>query len=52
MTGRRSTDMSIFNHNIYENVRTRAIVLHQGCVLMIPPSSAGDGAVAEQDPFA
>jgi 8-oxo-dGTP pyrophosphatase MutT (NUDIX family) len=36
--------MSIFDHNIYENVRTRAIVLHRGCVLMIPPSSAGDGA--------
>ena len=29
--------MSIFNHNIYENIRTRVIVLHQGCILMIRP---------------
>jgi ADP-ribose pyrophosphatase YjhB (NUDIX family) len=37
--------MSIFNHNIFENTRTRVIVLHQGRVLMIPPdASAPEGA--------
>lgn len=29
--------MSIFNHNIYDNVRTRVIVLHHGCLLLNPP---------------
>jgi phosphatase NudJ len=29
--------MSIFNHNIYDNVRTRVIVLDQGCMLLHPP---------------
>jgi phosphatase NudJ len=29
--------MSISSHNIYDNVRTRVIVLHGGCVLLIPP---------------
>jgi 8-oxo-dGTP diphosphatase len=33
--------MSIFNHNIYENIRTRVIVLHQDRVLMIPPDGNG-----------
>ena len=28
--------MSIFNHNIYDNVRTRAMVLHGGCLLLRP----------------
>ena len=37
--------MSIFNHNIYENIRTRVIVLHQGCVLMIPPHGSSSEAV-------
>jgi 8-oxo-dGTP pyrophosphatase MutT (NUDIX family) len=36
--------MSIFDHNIYENIRRRAIVLHQDCVLMIPPDSNADNA--------
>jgi 8-oxo-dGTP pyrophosphatase MutT (NUDIX family) len=29
--------MSIFSHNIDENIRTRTIVLHDGCVLLHPP---------------
>ncbi len=29
--------MGIFSHNIYENVRTRTIVLYKGCVLLHPP---------------
>ncbi len=33
--------MSIFNHNIYENIRTRVIVLNQGRILMIPPDGNG-----------
>jgi phosphatase NudJ len=33
--------MSIFNHNVYENIRTRVIVLHQGRILMIPPDGSG-----------
>lgn len=33
--------MSILNHNIYDNVRTRAIVLHQGGMLLRPPREAG-----------
>src|SRR5947209_3696134 len=33
--------MSIFNHNVYENIRTRVIVLHRSCVLMIPPVNNG-----------
>lgn len=32
--------MSILNHNIYDNVRTRVIVLHQGCMLLRPPQEA------------
>jgi hypothetical protein len=36
--------MSIFDHNIYENIRTRAIVLHRDCVLMIRPDSNADNA--------
>jgi 8-oxo-dGTP pyrophosphatase MutT (NUDIX family) len=31
--------MSIFNHNVFENIRTRAIVLHGGRLLLIPPGS-------------
>jgi ADP-ribose pyrophosphatase YjhB (NUDIX family) len=34
--------MSIFNHNIYDNVRTRAIILHQGCLLLLSPIKPGD----------
>lgn len=33
--------MSIFSHNIYENVRTRTIVLHDGRILLHPPRSGG-----------
>src|SRR5262245_33093466 len=29
--------MSIFNHNIYDNIRTRIIVIHQRCLLLHPP---------------
>lgn len=36
--------MSIFDHNIYENIRTRVIVLHEECVLMIPPNGNGPEA--------
>jgi ADP-ribose pyrophosphatase YjhB (NUDIX family) len=36
--------MSIFNHNVYENIRTRVIVLHHGCVLMIRPDGSGPEA--------
>jgi 8-oxo-dGTP pyrophosphatase MutT (NUDIX family) len=35
--------MSIYNHNIYDNVRTRVIVLHQGCMLLHPPQETGSG---------
>ena len=38
--------MSIFDHNIYENIRTRAIALHRDCVLMIPPDSNADNAAS------
>jgi 8-oxo-dGTP diphosphatase len=31
--------MGIFSHNIYENIRTRTIVLHQGCMLLHPPQN-------------
>jgi ADP-ribose pyrophosphatase YjhB (NUDIX family) len=33
--------MSIFDHNIFENVRTRVIVLHNGRMLLISPHEAG-----------
>jgi 8-oxo-dGTP pyrophosphatase MutT (NUDIX family) len=33
-----------FDHNIYENIRTRAIVLLRDCVLTIPPNSNADNA--------
>ncbi len=28
--------MSVFNHNIYDNIRTRAIVISQGHILLEP----------------
>ena len=31
--------ISIFNHNVFENVRTRAIVLHGDSLLLLPPGS-------------
>ncbi len=36
--------MSVFNHSVFENIRTRAIVLYRGCLLLIPPGSAGPEA--------
>ncbi|GHO93393.1 hypothetical protein KSF_034410 [Reticulibacter mediterranei] len=33
--------MSIFSHNIYENIRTRTIVLYQGKILLHPPGKDG-----------
>ncbi len=30
--------MSIYNHDIYDNVRTRVIVLHESAILLLPPS--------------
>ncbi len=35
--------MSIFSHNIYENVRTRAIVLHSDKLLLLEPFELGAG---------
>jgi len=35
--------MSIFNHNIYDNIRTRVIVVHQGCLLLLPPQDVNAG---------
>jgi 8-oxo-dGTP pyrophosphatase MutT (NUDIX family) len=35
--------MSIPNHNIYENIRTRVIVLHRGSLLLNPPDKEGGG---------
>jgi len=34
--------MSLYSHNIYENVRTRILVIHDGCVLLLPPHDGGD----------
>lgn len=33
--------MPIFSHDIYENVRTRTIVLHDGRILLHPPRGGG-----------
>jgi len=33
--------LSIFSHNIFENVRTRTIVLHNGRILLHPPRGGG-----------
>jgi ADP-ribose pyrophosphatase YjhB (NUDIX family) len=30
--------MLVFNHNMYENIRTRAIILHQGSLLLLSPT--------------
>jgi phosphatase NudJ len=35
--------MSIFSHDIYDNIRTRTIVLHQGHILLIPADSSAEG---------
>jgi phosphatase NudJ len=34
--------MALYSHNIYENVRTRILVIHNGCVLLLPPHTAVD----------
>ena len=33
--------MSIFTHNIYENIRTRTLILRDGCILLHPPEMDG-----------
>jgi 8-oxo-dGTP pyrophosphatase MutT (NUDIX family) len=33
--------MGIFSHDIYENIRTRTIVLLDGCILLHPPEKDG-----------
>jgi 8-oxo-dGTP pyrophosphatase MutT (NUDIX family) len=35
--------MSIFSHNVYDNIRTRVIVLHQQQILLLPPTAAEAG---------
>jgi ADP-ribose pyrophosphatase YjhB (NUDIX family) len=35
--------MSIFSHNVYENVRTRVIVIHDGRMLLLEPQEVGAG---------
>jgi len=35
--------MSIFNHNIYDNIRTRVIVVDKGYLLLLPPQDASAG---------
>lgn len=35
--------MSIFNHNVYENIRTRVLVLHAGKMLLLSPHQPGAG---------
>jgi 8-oxo-dGTP pyrophosphatase MutT (NUDIX family) len=35
--------MSIYNHNIYDNIRTRVIVLHEQQVLLLPRRGEEDG---------
>jgi hypothetical protein len=39
--------VSIFSHDIYDNLRTRTIVLHHGHILLFPAdgSAEGDGTV-------
>jgi 8-oxo-dGTP pyrophosphatase MutT (NUDIX family) len=32
--------MSIFNHHIYDNIRTRVIVIHEHAMLLLPPADA------------
>src|SRR5262249_15650144 len=35
--------VSILSHDIYENIRTRTIVLHLGHILLIPADSSAEG---------
>jgi 8-oxo-dGTP pyrophosphatase MutT (NUDIX family) len=34
--------MGIFSHDIYDNIRTRTLVLRDGCILLHPPGKEGD----------
>jgi ADP-ribose pyrophosphatase YjhB (NUDIX family) len=40
--------MSIFGHNIYENIRTRTIVLYEGYVLLIPAGQINRANTGEE----
>jgi 8-oxo-dGTP pyrophosphatase MutT (NUDIX family) len=33
--------MGIISHDIYDNIRTRTLVLHDGCILLHPPGKEG-----------
>ncbi|MDQ3700444.1 MAG: NUDIX domain-containing protein [Chloroflexota bacterium] len=35
-SGRTAASMGILSHDIYQNIRTRTIVLHQGRILLLP----------------
>src|SRR5262245_45914852 len=35
--------MVIFNHNVYDSIRTRVIVLHRARMLLLPPPRDGEG---------
>lgn len=35
--------MTFFGHNVYDNVRTRVIVVHAGALLLLPPDQPGEG---------
>jgi phosphatase NudJ len=37
--------MSIFSHDIFQNVRTRVIVIHEGKLLLLEPHESGAGWV-------
>ena len=35
--------MTFFGHNVYDNVRTRVIVVSAGAILLLPPDQPGEG---------
>ena len=35
--------MTFFGHNVYDNVRTRVIVVQAGAILLLPPDQPGEG---------
>ncbi len=35
--------MDLFSHNIYQNIRTRVVVIHQSSLLLMEPQQPGDG---------
>jgi 8-oxo-dGTP pyrophosphatase MutT (NUDIX family) len=39
----RRIGVSIFSHDIYDNIRTRTIVVHQGHILLIPADGSAEG---------